>query len=70
METPTSGFSQSARGFSYTVAVKRDVPTTWLFWLVLPFLLIPPLIVSIRAAAFEGRRWAESDYAPSGGDDD
>jgi hypothetical protein len=25
-------------------------------------LLIPPVFVSIRAAAFEGRRWQESDY--------
>ncbi len=70
MEASASTFGQQPRGFSYTVLVKRDVPSTWLFWLVLPFLLIPPIIVSIRAAAFEGSRWAESDYAPSGGDDD
>ena len=33
--------------------------------LVLPFLLIPPIVVSLRSASFEGARWAESDYAPS-----
>lgn len=70
METPTSGFSQAPRGFNYTVAVKRDVPTTWLFWLVLPFLIIPPIVTSIRAAAFEGGRWMESDYSSTGEDDD
>ena len=70
MEATASTFGQTPRGFNYTVNVKRDVPSTWLFWLILPFLIIPPIITSIRAAAFEGSRWAESDYAPSGGDDD
>jgi hypothetical protein len=70
MEASASTFGQTPRGFNYTVNVKRDVPSTWLFWLILPFLIIPPIITSIRAAAFEGSRWAESDYAPTGGDDD
>jgi hypothetical protein len=70
METPASGFSQLPRGFNYSVSVKRDVPSTWLFWLILPFLIIPPIITSIRSAAFEGKRWMESDYSSAGGDDD
>jgi hypothetical protein len=57
----------------YSVVVKRDVPSSWLLWLALPFLFIPPIWVSIRAAAFEGSRWQESDYATtssSDGDDE
>jgi hypothetical protein len=53
----------------YDVTVRRDVPSVWLFWLALPLLIIPPIVYSIRAGAFEARRWRESDYAPSGGDD-
>jgi len=42
---------------------------------VMIFLIIFPVFSSLRHAAFEGRRWAESDHASassddSGGDDD
>lgn len=52
---------------SYEVAVRRDVPSTWILLFALPLLLLPALITTIRSAAFEGRRWQESDYAPAGG---
>jgi len=35
------------------------------FVLVIVFLLVFPLFTTMRRAAFEGRRWAESDHAPS-----
>jgi hypothetical protein len=35
--------------------------------MALGVLLIPPVFVSLRSAAFESRRWQESDVA---GDDD
>jgi hypothetical protein len=59
---------------NYDVVVRRDVPHTFLFWLFLPLFLIPPIVVTVRAAGFETARWAESDYSggslSSGGDDD
>jgi hypothetical protein len=39
------------------------------FVLVLLFLLIFPIFTAMRRAAFEGRRWAESDHAPVSSDD-
>ena len=50
---------------NYDVNVRRDVPSVWLFWLALLLLLIPPdRSTASRVGAFEGKRWAESDYAP------
>jgi hypothetical protein len=41
------------------------------FWLLAGFLFLWPLVATLRAAAFEARRWAESDYPPqSSGDED
>ena len=54
---------------NYEIVVRRDVPRSSLFWLVLPFLLIPPIFSTFRSVSFESRRWQESDYAPSGGDE-
>ncbi len=53
---------------SYTVALTHDVPGTSLFIVAFILLLAPAALVGISAAAFEGQRWAESDYAPD--DDD
>lgn len=60
----------------YNVQVVRDVPTSLWFGGALLFVMIPPVITSFRAMAFEGRRWKESDHAGGGsshddeGDDD
>lgn len=55
----------NAPAMVYQLRVKRDAPHVGWLMLVLPFLLIPPIVVSLRSASFEGARWAESDYAPS-----
>ncbi len=53
----------------YDLAVRRDVPAFSFFWIALPLLLVPPFVMTLKAASFESRRWKESDHAPSGGDD-
>lgn len=75
MDAQASAQAPSGMTMNYELVVRRDVPTSWLFWLAFPFLLIPPLLTSIRAASFEGQRWSESDYgtasgSSSSGDDD
>jgi hypothetical protein len=52
---------------NYTLRLRRDVPSMTFFAIGLLLLLIPPIGVWMRARGFESRRWAESDYAPSGG---
>lgn len=52
----------------YTIRLLRDVPVLWPYVVALGLLVIPPVLVTIRAMGFEGRRWAESDDA--GGDED
>jgi hypothetical protein len=54
----------------YTIRLRRDVPTYWPYLAGLVLLGLPPVLVSVRALGFEGRRWAESDEGSSGGDDD
>jgi hypothetical protein len=53
---------------TYTVRVRRDVPSALPFLIALGVLVVPPLLVTWRAASFEQRRWAES--GDSGGDDE
>lgn len=60
-----SSFAGAGQSMNYELRVLRDAPHAFWFWLALPLLLLPPVIVTIRAAAFEGQRWQESDYAPS-----
>ena len=65
METKPGLFR--SRGVSYSIRVRRDVPTYWFFGAGFVLLLIPPVLATIRKGLFESRRWAESDYAASGG---
>ena len=64
--------ADARRPVRYTLTVRRDVPAWPYFAVVLVLLAIPPATSGGRAAAFEAKRWAESDYAPSGssGDDE
>lgn len=49
----------------YEILLRHDVPSYGWFWLAALLLLIPPIFSTIRAASFENRRWATSDYPPS-----
>jgi len=51
---------------SYRITLRRDVPSPEYYLMALGVLLLPPVFVSLRSAAFESRRWQESDF----GDDD
>jgi hypothetical protein len=50
--------------------VTRDVTTYGFFFIGCLLLLIPPVVTTIRSAAFETKRWSESDYAGSSGSED
>jgi hypothetical protein len=54
----------------YSIKLRRDVPWNLPFIIGFVLLLIPPILVTLRSAGFESRRWQESDHAPSSGDDD
>jgi hypothetical protein len=47
---------------TYTLTVRRDVPMPMYYAIAIVLLAIPPVLASVRAASFEGRRWQESDY--------
>ncbi len=72
-ETPDAAYD-----LHYHLRLRRDVPNLTFFLLAFFALLIPPIIVQWRSAAFEGHRWMESDYSGRGaasvfsssGDDD
>jgi hypothetical protein len=50
----------------YQVTVVRDVATSLWFAGALILVALPPLVTSLRAAAFERRRWQESDHGAGG----
>jgi DNA-directed RNA polymerase subunit RPC12/RpoP len=54
----------------YKIIVRRDVADPVPYLLALVLLTLPPIWVWFRKAGFEARRNAESDYAPSGANDD
>jgi hypothetical protein len=54
----------------YRIVVRRDVPILFPYLIGLIVLLLPPVITGLRAWGLETARWKESDYAPSGDDDD
>ena len=65
---------RTGRPVRYEVRVIRDAATSFWFFAALVLIVIPPIASTWRSAAFERRRWAESDHGPSdssgGGDDD
>jgi hypothetical protein len=67
LPTSTTGFSTSTPSGSvpaeWTLEIASQVPSHGRAALLLLLLLIPPAIVSLQAASFERRRWAESDHA-------
>jgi hypothetical protein len=73
MDPQASATASAGMTMNYQIVLRRDVPSVWLFFLVFPLLMIPPILTGIRSLTFESQRWAESDYAPassSSGDDD
>jgi hypothetical protein len=48
------------------INVIRGVPYYFRYFFGMFLLLIPPIWTSIRSAAFESKRWSESDYAGGG----
>jgi hypothetical protein len=52
---------------SYKIALRRDVPSPEYYLMALGVLLIPPIVITLRSAAFESKRWQESDF---GGDEE
>ena len=68
METPATSPVSGGKRVNYQVTVTRDIPVVWPYFLAWPFLLIPPLIATIRRANFETKRWAESDPSGASGD--
>lgn len=59
----------SGRPFTYWITVRRDVPRYWPFVIALLLLIAPPIIALTKESSFEYLRWAESDYA-TGGDNE
>jgi len=58
---------RNVKSVYYEIVLKHDVATYGWFWLAALLLLIPPIFTTIRATAFETRRWASSDYPPTSG---
>ena len=56
------------REIDWSVDVRRDRPGVLWWLLAFGVLILPPIFVSLRSAAFETTRWAESDFAPKGSD--
>jgi hypothetical protein len=54
---------KNASSMLYTLEVKRSVPSMGLFLIAGSLLLIPPIFFTWRAAAFEGKRWAQSNFS-------
>jgi hypothetical protein len=69
-EMDTDGVRVVPNSIRYQIKVTRDVTTYGFFFIGCLLLLIPPVITTIRSAAFETKRWSESDYAGSSGSED
>ena len=53
----------NAPSMLYTLEIKRGVPSMALFLVAAGLLLIPPIFATWRVAAFEQRRWSQSDFS-------
>jgi hypothetical protein len=53
----------AGRTVRYRLRLRRDVPSLSIFLVALVLLAVPPSLATWRAAAFETKRWAESDHA-------
>ena len=53
---------EEKRAGSYEVKVRREAKGAGWVWLSLIFLLIPPVVTTLKASSFESHRWSESDY--------
>jgi hypothetical protein len=65
---PESDFNRGT--IWYSITAKRDVPQISFYGIALLALLAPAGLITWRSMNFEHLRWAESDYAPTGSDDD
>jgi len=54
--------AKNAQSMVYNLEIRRSVPSSGLFWLAAVMLLVPPILSTWRAASFEQRRWAQSDF--------
>jgi hypothetical protein len=72
LRVEAEGDTKSMVPVHYDLTLRRDVPNYGFLWLAALALLIPPIIVSIRAGSYETARWRESDFSAvgtsSGGD--
>jgi len=53
---------EEKRAGAYTIKVRREGRGAGWVWVALLFLLIPPVVTSVRASQFETQRWSGSDY--------
>jgi hypothetical protein len=53
---------EEKRSGVYEIKVRREAKGAGWVWFALIFLLIPPVLTSLRASSFESQRWSESDY--------
>jgi hypothetical protein len=51
----------------YEIKLRHDVASYGWFWVAAGMLMIWPIVSTIRATAFETRRWQTSDYPPTSG---
>lgn len=58
------------RSADFTISVRRDVPNYTFYVIALFALALPALFSFMPSATFESRRWAESDYSATEGDDE
>jgi hypothetical protein len=65
VEPENDGSEGSRAPISYTLIVRRDVPTWTWFWIAALLLVIPPVYIAMKSASFESARWRESDFSSS-----